>query len=90
MSIYRLTGSRELKVQFFFRITHVNNLNIGHYQDLRPWNNNFMVRSGKADPNNVSRGTADLSEMLVSQSNVDLNDRVTVNRLTSVSVLETS
>ena len=24
----------------------MNNLNIGHYEDLRPWNNNFMLRSG--------------------------------------------
>ena len=21
-------------------------INIGHYEDLRPWNNNFMLRSG--------------------------------------------
>ena len=24
----------------------VNNLNIGHYEDLRPWNNNFMLING--------------------------------------------
>ena len=24
----------------------VNNLNISHYEDLRPWNNHFMLRSG--------------------------------------------
>ena len=25
---------------------HVKNLNIVHYEDLRHWNNNFMLRSG--------------------------------------------
>ena len=24
----------------------VNNLNLSHYEDLRPWNNNIMLRSG--------------------------------------------
>ena len=34
---------------WFFRIplvAPVKNLNIGHNEDLRPWNNDFMLRSG--------------------------------------------
>ena len=43
-----------------------------------------MIRSSKLDPNNASRGASDLSEMILSQSNVDFNDRITVNRMSSV------
>ena len=44
-----------------------------------------MIRSSKLDPNNASRGASDLSEMMIlSQSNVDFNDRITINRMSSV------